>query len=327
MKQLSKLSRIALIALFMVFFASLSGCKEEEMTNPVARDNGASLFEKFSAEENFWTEQQVENVKFDSPENAIVPLLFKEDGSLYSSKEFQEVLPMLMQGKKELKSYFTDIKTYQKIIGATAKRAKDFSEYALPIDEEVYIYDPYRTEEITREDYLIQLNKVYRSSEKINATSFQEGDIIVGRWTNGNPAGHCATVHRLAPGYYSSITDEVKKTTTFDAWSGSVAFSDQVGEKSMSTYWLSSYCASRSRMRTVTPLTTTQKSKIKIFCSNQDNKGYSLTTSLWADDKWYCSKLVYRSYYNAGIDLVPGTGYFLVPTEIKYSKKLYGMSF
>lgn len=49
--------------------------------------------------------------------------------------------------------------------------------------------------------------------------------------------------------------------------------------------------------------TSTQKSNAVSYADDQIGDEYSLTTTHWTEDKWYCSKLVWRAWYEQGYDI------------------------
>lgn len=49
--------------------------------------------------------------------------------------------------------------------------------------------------------------------------------------------------------------------------------------------------------------TTTQKTNAVKYAEAQLGDPYSLATTRWTEDKWYCSKLVWRAWYNQGFDI------------------------
>jgi|GEM_PF-4499143 len=53
----------------------------------------------------------------------------------------------------------------------------------------------------------------------------------------------------------------------------------------------------------VTPATTTNKNNAVSYAANQIGEPYKLSGGRWSEDSWYCSKLVWRAYYNQDIDL------------------------
>ena len=70
--------------------------------------------------------------------------------------------------------------------------------------------------------------------------------------------------------------------------------------------------------------TDKQRNAAVAFGVKQKDKPYAIRTPLWDDDSWYCSKLTYRQWYEAGIDLIPpipGAGVltFVLPLDIRMS--------
>lgn len=53
----------------------------------------------------------------------------------------------------------------------------------------------------------------------------------------------------------------------------------------------------------VSGATVTQKANAVSYAEKQIGKPYTLATTHWTEDKWYCSKLVWRSWYNQGYDI------------------------
>ncbi|MEH7123232.1 YiiX/YebB-like N1pC/P60 family cysteine hydrolase [Bacillus sp. JJ1773] len=72
-----------------------------------------------------------------------------------------------------------------------------------------------------------------------------------------------------------------------------------------------------------TNATAAERKKAVTFGLNQKGKPYSLKTTLWDNNYWYCSKLTMRQWYNAGYDLrgargLHWSGYLLViPYDIR----------
>lgn len=53
---------------------------------------------------------------------------------------------------------------------------------------------------------------------------------------------------------------------------------------------------------------SSKKSNAVKYAMTQIGKPYSLTTTHWTEDKWYCSKLVWRAWYEQGYDIEGRTG-------------------
>ena len=73
------------------------------------------------------------------------------------------------------------------------------------------------------------------------------------------------------------------------------------------------YSEKNSRVYRVPSAGVSDKSSAVSFSASQLNKPWFFTSSHYSGSKptWYCSELVWASYYNTGIDLVPGLSYDL----------------
>ncbi|MBN4050715.1 MAG: hypothetical protein COA82_11230 [Alkaliphilus sp.] len=65
--------------------------------------------------------------------------------------------------------------------------------------------------------------------------------------------------------------------------------------------WISRY--SEIKGLRVSGTSSSEKSEAVSYAENQIGEPYSLATTHWTTDKWYCSKLVWRAWYNQGFDI------------------------
>ncbi|MCA1031370.1 hypothetical protein LCL95_10065 [Bacillus timonensis] len=77
----------------------------------------------------------------------------------------------------------------------------------------------------------------------------------------------------------------------------------------------------------VSPASSSQKSSAVSYAANQIGEPYVFNTDRWSTNEWYCSKLVWRAYYQQGIELegrkYETRGNYVTPGDILDSPNTY----
>lgn len=272
-------------------------------------------------------------------ETAAVPILFDKYGVLYSQEKYAQDFEEYVSGKLKIKTYWTDLQTFRNVTNfdyATIDYA-----VGIPLNptttEERYVLDPYRKDQMPyseREKKAIQKIKAdeikYGSGKVTRAgspTNFINADVLVGKWTNAGTYGHACIVYTQSTLSTGTMTQHINATNTFDAWGAVTPVADQIGIKSMSTYWSSSNIQYRYLLKPAVALTTLQKNTIRSYHVSQDADTYSWSCLLSDDTKWYCSKLVWKSYKQIGRDIGLNPSVFVTPMDIANDPDMAGSSF
>jgi Permuted papain-like amidase enzyme, YaeF/YiiX, C92 family len=324
MKNYFNLLRLMVVSLFMVAIATLSGCKNENV------ESVDSMFQKFSQQENFWTDEKMQlliksDKLGDSPENAVVSLLFRKDGSLFSSED-------LDNGMQPDIRYYTDLSTFKKITNMSTA-TKDYARI-MPLSEDngVYLFDPYvrffeKTQDIeSNVENIIESigNKESKSALRVSAgcpNNFtQIGDVVYAQWSGlrsvSNYVGHTGGVVSIPSYCAQNNASNVMGTTTVEATEQGKPVIQRKMSSNGSDFWMSSTARNRIVMRSSKALSNANIQAIVNYQNKQLGKTYSFSYAKYSEDVWYCSKLQWRAYYNVGINIDSDGGDFVFPNDI-----------
>lgn len=130
------------IVVWILLSVFLFGCSRE---NP--RLDKQPTMKDFQETGNFWTDAEVETmIQQDQigkmPEEAVVPLVFNENGKLFTPEEYGAFLELHVDDEEHPLTYFTDLTTYYAVTqesGATAEHVQGMSMNS----QTHYVYDPY----------------------------------------------------------------------------------------------------------------------------------------------------------------------------------------
>ena len=256
-------------------------------------------------------EERVSKTSLGSSRQAsIVPLIFNEEGVLYDGASMTPTVKSQNQ-----KIYYTDFETYVRV----ASQHEKYSQYAKKISmygKNLYFFDPYQSkyDEIPTS---VQTRSLYSRGNllkillsKVNiADIFYESSTVLSQYT-----GHVAGVNNVS--IYS--TKPVSVLDAMDAITVTEAFFPWVYTRSMKQWW--KHTNTITLLQYKKSISQSQRKQIADFWLNQTGKPYNVTT-LWDDDYWYCSKLMWRGYYDVlGVDIDNDGGYFCFPDDILNSR-------
>lgn len=285
---------------FSLLLLTLVGCTNAIQDSSIVQTQTGFTLYDFQAVGTVYNydDSNVEKYLGKTKETAIVPLLFKEDGTLYTKDDVED-LKLYVEGKLHPITYFTDLTTFATVTKFPYATVDYVGGIGFDEENPGYVLDPYREEQIPYTEkekrFLEKMQEtqiLYRYAPYLGPTKFLECDVLVGKWRNGAPTGHTCIVYNQSSLSSATQLRHIEETETFDAWSGSVPLVDQVGIKPMRTYWHSDNIEYRYLLKSVKALSITDKAKIKGYHLAQDPDPYSLRSPLHSEDSWYCSKLV-----------------------------------
>ena len=142
-----------------------------------------------------------------------------------------------------------------------------------------------------------KVNAENEAKNGITATSWRYGDILYYGIGNKNAVGE------------KSFTGHTAVLTTTNYYVVEASKTKDGGNKvfhwNRTNMWQGASGIKQYKVTTKlgTNATTAERKTAVTFGLNQVGKPYSMLTSIFANDKWYCSKLTMRMWYNAGYDL------------------------
>lgn len=143
--------------LLLFIFVLTIGCSNKELS-AINNDKKELTKQEFEESDNFWTQDQAdlliqESKLGNTPENALVPLVFNELNILHSPESFNK----LLDTEAEIETYFTNLSTFQLV--TNSQNLIDSVE-GLGI---IFTYDPY-TKEINKKDLEVpEIEKILKS--------------------------------------------------------------------------------------------------------------------------------------------------------------------
>jgi uncharacterized protein YycO len=335
MKKFS-LGFVALLLCVSVFF--LSACSDQEDNVVSNESSGFTLldFQKVGKVYNYG-DPDIEKNLGKTRETAAVPLLFTKKGTLYSQEEYARDFQSYTSGELKINTYWTDLKTFYTV----TKLPYATAEYVGPLgntpENPGYVLDYLRKEQIPyqqRENKMLEeyQQQLTSSGEKVSATTvstkFFNGDVLMGKWKNGGSDGHACNVYKQSTlTSATTLNQHINATQTFDAWGGNVPTADQVGIKKMNTYWSNSDVEYRYIVKPKVALSSAEKTIIKSYLDLQDSDTYSWMSTLGDETKWYCSKLVWRSYKAVGRDIGNNPLLAIYPIDIANNSNMTKTAF
>lgn len=251
-----------------------------------------------------------------SDDNALVPLLFDENGILYTGEKYNAEAN---NSTMEISRYVTDLKTFREVTGFEYA-TKDYAKGMLIGENKAFwIFDPYQkfyTPTSYYQSSLIEDTQKAPLKASINLTVSQ-GDILYapnGAGSAGVYLGHVAGFYSLPP-VCGDINSLMSGATVIEAdWL-------KVYKRLMKVYW-----TGQTGIRVIqykNGLTSAQRTKIVTYLNNQVGEPYSFSLKT-NETSWYCSKLVWRAYKEIGVDIDYDGGAEVTPTDILNSPLLYG---
>ena len=142
-----------------------------------------------------------------------------------------------------------------------------------------------------------QVNAKNESENGITATSWRYGDILYYGVGNSNAVGEKSfTGHTAVLSTTNYFVVEASKSKN----SGNKVFHWNRTNMWQGASGIKQY---KVTSKLGTNATTTERRTAVTYGLNQVGKPYSMLTTIFASDKWYCSKLSMRMWYNAGYDL------------------------
>lgn len=322
----------SLVFLCLLFLFSCS------KSNVSVYNSDALTIENFRLEEIFFTAHEadikVEQNKIgEDMEHALVPLVFTENGFLHTPESYLLVL----QEQKEVASFFTDLKTFKKLSGK--KNLEDYAK-TLPFQgREVYIFDPYELNPLTREETFEIMNNIPNRKPIKGGQDFSNA-IASGRSANNAPnaignilwvgdiaikyqpttisgiLGHAGIVCELDNGGVKGGNPNDYRTKTMEA----IGFKPNDADEVVKTSYKNSWTPADPYWMGLIYAPNVSISKLELiqyFVKSQDSDNYSLTTNKYTTDSWYCSKLVWQPYYTiANSDFDRGGGYYVLPVDL-----------
>jgi len=151
------IKKIFSIVLLLFIFVLTIGCSNKELS-AINNDKKELTKQEFEESDNFWTQDQAdlliqESKLGNTPENALVPLVFNELNILHSPESFNK----LLDTEAEIETYFTNLSTFQLV--TNSQNLIDSVE-GLGI---IFTYDPY-TKEINKKDLEVpEIEKILKS--------------------------------------------------------------------------------------------------------------------------------------------------------------------
>ena len=142
-----------------------------------------------------------------------------------------------------------------------------------------------------------KVNMENEAKNGLTATSWRYGDILYYGLGNSNAEGE------------KSFTGHTAVLTTTNYFVVEASKSNKSGNKvfhwNRTNMWQGASGIKQYKVTTLlgTNATTTERRTAVTFGLNQVGKPYSMLTTIFTNDKWYCSKLTMRMWYNAGYDL------------------------
>lgn len=282
-------------------------------------------------------------------ENALVPLVFDENGVLYTAKRFNQENDQMITKSIEFersggeinatnidqftfstKEYLTDLNTFYQV----TKLNQANSNYA-DIVGDIWSFDPYVKFFEKREDK----KPVYLNSSLKSGVSWKTyGNIVHARWSNrlSDYTAHTAGITHQYMGTSTNNVTIMKNTSVTEAgggdywWSALAVTVATMTSSSGTDKWNESTVYQRGAVW-LASLTSSQRSSIISYHASQVGDLYWFSTASTEKnrtDRWYCSKLQWRAYlYSTGIDIDKNAGYTVYPSDIYTNTALVGMSF
>ena len=142
------MKKIWLLTTLLIGSLLLIGCKNQQYEEEFSEywllqwPNGTITIKDFEKEWNILIELNIE--KCSSPEKACVPVIFKEDGKLYTPSEYNETP---FDNEKDRYTYYTDLETFRKVTWLK-EASPEYVEWGV----NTYFFDPYVKFYKTREE-------------------------------------------------------------------------------------------------------------------------------------------------------------------------------
>jgi hypothetical protein len=325
------MKKILLLAFVLIFSCENMTEKQDIQKRQFLLRDSEGYKKSRMREADFWEKSELpklikEGKIGNSPENAVVPLLYNEEENLMTVNEFDKNLAL---GKVNTPN-FTSLISFRKVTNeetATIERVK----LVELIDEETgqafYVYDPFEKDLDEVPDVPMSLKK---GGSYLDMPDVNIADILVGWRENGQIFGHAGIVVKVNNSYSMDGGDPKNEyTKTMEAQGkgkggrGYDGFSeeDQVAEIPVREYWMDSDIKEVYLRRGNKPLSS--RISAASYARAQDPDLYSIWTSKRTENKWYCSKLVYAAYRNTmGINLDPNGGFWVTPADIKNDRSI-----
>lgn len=313
MRILFRLSMFLLV--FPACFA-LTGCEKDEMAETTVTTREVTL-QDFQNAGNVHTPDETDEMLFEgeigqSPQNAFVPLVFTDQGTLYTVEAYNSFLDG-MEGIEdaeypEPETWYTTLKVYEEVTGQTG-----LDEYAriLPLGKDaVWAYDPYSKKQMKQSEIEEVLDNATASiSPRTDMAKYDcsypselgsdlwVGDIGVKYQATSISGifGHSGIVVELDNGGITGGNAQSSRTKNMEALGYYDDDRDEVQRVPFKNYWVTD----NARWQGLIYSSETPSSKLSTiarFAKWQDRDTYSITTSKSNTSKWYCSKLSWIGY-------------------------------
>ena len=275
----------------------------------------------------------------ESPENAVVGLIFHADGSLYTPHEFNSSgvkEDFLLNNDKY--QWTVDLRTFYKVTGlneSTGDYARNF--------EAFWLFDPYVKFYETR----AERERLGRSNhlKSLSMDSYQDflkkGNMLYGEWQWWSPGGY--TGHTAGIVNYPNFGDicytgdnALKRVIIVEG----LPFSGVVEHCPIYNYnnrtdWRSSNTTKRYVMYTTTVPTAEQRDRLQEFQENQLGKSWRFPSNSWTaqankekNGSFYCSKLQWLAYKTVmSLDIDRDGGGYVFPRDILYDDDVSYIAF
>ncbi|MDR2541670.1 MAG: hypothetical protein LBD11_08220 [Candidatus Peribacteria bacterium] len=269
----------------------------------------------------------------ESPANAMVPLLFDENGMLYTSKKYNS---SKKQDDEDITRYITDLQTFRNVTGLIVANEK----YSRCLPDEngnpVWIFDPYvkffreRLDTSLNEEFVSNNPTLRSSTDEIDQTLFQKGNIFFIRWSGITTVsfytGHTGGIVESPPICATSIGAYMQATQIVEAVDPTHGVIKRYMSSNGSDVWNSSARVSRYVLW-YNGATSSQRNSIASYMNQQVNKPYAFNSGKYTTNEWYCSKLQWRAYLQVlSIDIDADGGDYVFPDDIKNSSLLTRIS-
>lgn len=238
--------------------------------------------------------------------NAIVPLVFDDQGKLYTREKMNGDL-----NGKNVTCVFTDLHTFYSVTKMSEAKEK-YSKALNLFGKRVWLFDPYQLKYTDEQSRKISKNlSRLRTSSTINLRDIDIADIFYEDDTwQSYFTGHVAGVSNIV----NAVSGEVSLSTAMQYITVSEAYPPVVYTRQMSEWWSSP--DDMYLLKYTGSITQSQRIAISRFWASKTGEWYYFS-GLDSNSGWYCSKLMWRGYNDIlGINIDSDGGYWCFPRDI-----------
>lgn len=336
------------ICMVVLLVTTISGCQKQTTDPNINKE--LSIKEQFKVAGKMRDEKQVnEMLQYgaigNAPENALVPLVFHKDGSLYTAAEYNTSFSV----SDAIEGFYTDLQTFSKLSQIPEATADYAREMPTGDGKNIWLFDPYVKFFQKRSEIEEQVQQKITSGQQARtnsisvplsapstnnpyaATKMIPGNMLYGEWpgavTPSNYVGHTAGI---VEGYLSSANIPYMMQSTYSV--EAISPSSGVLKRKLSTngtdVWAFASMNARSLMWLNSSMSSAQITNICNYQKNQVGKPYSLLGGKYDDTKFYCSKLQWLAYYiYRGVDIDYDGGTYVYPRDILLSSNIAAYNF